>query len=77
MPLPAHDFERLFAPGSRHSLFGGNVATVRLRQESSLWFPSGRIVAGEPFSFGADDSGFVQRVPPGQYPLVLVPTVSD
>lgn len=71
MPLPAPDFERLFASGSRHPLSGGD-ATIRLRQESSLWFPSGRVVAGEPFSFDADDSGFVQRVPPGRYPLVLV-----
>jgi hypothetical protein len=76
MPLPAPDFERLFAPGARHTLSGGGVATVRLWQEFSLWLPSGRVIAGEPFSFGADDSGFVQRVPPGQYPLVLVLAVS-
>jgi hypothetical protein len=75
MPLPAPDFERLFAPGKRHELSNGSVATVRLRQDVSLWLPSGRVVAGEPFMFGApDDSGpdFVQRVAPGEYPLVLV-----
>jgi hypothetical protein len=77
MSLPAPDFERLFAPGSRHTLPGGDVVTVRLWQEFSLWLPSGRVVAGEPFSFGAYDSGFVQRVPPGRYPLVLVLAVSD
>jgi hypothetical protein len=72
MPLPAPDFDRLFASGARLTLPGGDVATIRLWQESSLWLPSGRVVAGEPFSFGAEDSGFVQRVPPGRYPLVLV-----
>lgn len=76
MPLPVPDFERLFAPGARLTLPGGDVATIRLWQESSLWLPSGQVVAGEPFSFGADDSGFVQRVPPGRYPLVLVLAVS-
>ncbi|MFD2415316.1 DUF4241 domain-containing protein [Amycolatopsis pigmentata] len=80
MPLCAPDFEQLFVPGTRHTLPGGDVATVRLRQGASLWLPSGRVVAGEPFMFGAMyDSGdaFVQRVPPGRYPLVLVLAVSD
>ncbi|MCO5967416.1 DUF4241 domain-containing protein [Actinoallomurus soli] len=72
MPLPAPDFERLFAPGTRHTLPGGDVATVRLRRDASLWLPSGRVVAGEPFMFDAMDGGFVQRVPPGRYPLELV-----
>ncbi|WP_190813492.1 DUF4241 domain-containing protein [Saccharopolyspora pogona] len=72
MPGPAPDFERLFAAGTRHTLSRGDVATVRLRQDTSLWLPSGRVVAGEPFGFDDSDGGFVQQVPPGQYPLVLV-----
>lgn len=79
MPLRAPDFEQLFVPGTRHTLPGGDVATVRLRRDASLWLPSGRVVAGEPFMFGAMyDSGhaFVQQVPPGRYPLVLVLAVA-
>lgn len=75
MPLPAPDFERIFVPGTRHALPGGGLATVRLRKDASLWLPSGRVVAGEPFMFGVMyDSGhaFAQRVLPGRYPLVLV-----
>lgn len=72
MPVPAPDFERLFAAGTCHTLSRGDVATVRLRQDTSLWLPSGRVVAGEPFGFDDSDDGFVQQVPPGQYPLVLV-----
>jgi hypothetical protein len=74
MPLPAPDFERLFAPGTRHALPGAGTVTIRLRTGTELSLPSGRVVAGEPFMFGAmeDSSGFVQRVPPGRYPLVLV-----
>jgi hypothetical protein len=75
VPLEAADFERLFAPGERHSLSRGDVAAVRLRQDASLWLPSGRVVAGEPYGLGVADApggGFVQRVAPGRYPLVLV-----
>jgi hypothetical protein len=75
MPVPTPNFERLFAPGTRHALSCGDVVTVRLRQDTSLWLPSGQVVAGEPFEFGAmndSEGGFVQRVPPGRYPLVLV-----
>jgi uncharacterized protein DUF4241 len=73
MPLPPSDFEQLFAPGARHTLFG-EVVTIRHRQDASLWLPSGQVVAGEPFGFGVTDGsgGFLQRVPPGRYPLVLV-----
>jgi hypothetical protein len=70
------DFERLFAPGARHVLSGGQVVMIRLRQDDSLWLPSGKVVAGEPAMFEAmADSSFVQRVPPGRYPLVLVTAV--
>lgn len=75
MPLSAPDFERLFVPGTRHTLPGGDGATVRLRRDASLWLPSGWVVAGEPFMFGAmsdPEDRFVQQVPPGRYPLVLV-----
>ena len=74
MPLPAPDFERLFATGTRHALPGGHTVTIRLRTGTELSLPSGRVVAGEPFMFGGmeDSAGFVQRVPPGRYPLVLV-----
>ncbi|UMP06867.1 DUF4241 domain-containing protein [Amycolatopsis sp. EV170708-02-1] len=73
VPLPAPDFERLFAPGTRHTLPHGDVATVRLLQDASLWLPSGRVVAGEPCGFDdADDGFFVQQVSPGEYPLLLV-----
>jgi hypothetical protein len=79
MPLTAPDFERVFAPGTRHTLPDGAIATVRLRQDTSLWLPSGRVIAGEPFTFVGQDSAdaFVQRVPPGQYPLVLVLAVFE
>jgi Protein of unknown function (DUF4241) len=74
MPLPAPDFERLFAPGTRHTIWGGQEVTIRLRTGASLWLPSGRVVAGEPFMYfaGDDSDGFVQRVPPGHYPVVLI-----
>jgi hypothetical protein len=74
MPLPAPDFERLFAPGTRHTLSGGGTVTIRLRTGTELSLPSGRVVAGEPFMFGGAEhsSGFVQRVSPGRYPLVLI-----
>lgn len=74
MPMPAPDFERLFVPGTRHELSGAGTVTIRLRTGTELSLPSGRVVAGEPFMFGAmeDSSGFVQRVPPGRYPLVLI-----
>lgn len=75
MPVSAPDFEWLFAPGTHHTLSRGDVATVRLRQDASLWLPSGRVVAGEPAMFlsmsGSEDR-FVQQVPPGRYPVVLV-----
>lgn len=79
MPLSTPDFERLFVPGTRHLRPGGDVVTVRLRRDAFLWLPTGRVVAGEPFMFGAmydSDDGFAQRVPPGRYPLVLVLAVS-
>ena len=73
MPLSAPDyFERLFAPGTPRMLSRSDVATVRLRQDTSLWLPSGRVVAGEPFWFDDSESAFVQQVPPGEYPLALV-----
>ncbi len=72
MALRAPDFELIFAPGTRHELPNGDVATVRLRQDTSLWLPSGRVVAGELFLLRQDDDPFAQQVPPGQYPLVLV-----
>jgi hypothetical protein len=72
MPLQALDFERFFAPGTRHELPDGDVVTVRLRQGASLWLPSGRVVAAEPLALDDAGSGFFQQVPPGQYPLVLV-----
>ncbi|MDN3352823.1 DUF4241 domain-containing protein [Actinomadura sp. DC4] len=74
MPMPAPDFERLFVPGTRHTLWGDTAVTIRLRTGTELSLPSGRVVAGEPFMFAGmeDSSGFVQRVPPGRYPLVLV-----
>jgi Protein of unknown function (DUF4241) len=72
MPLPAPDFERLLAPGTRHTIPGVGDFTVRLRTDAWLSLPSGRVVAGEPFMYGGEDSdGFVQRVPPGRYPVVL------
>jgi hypothetical protein len=70
--MPAPDFERIFAPGTRHTLRGGDALTIRLRTGVELCMPSGRVVAGEPFMYDPDDDGFVQRVPPGRYPLVLV-----
>ncbi|UOZ06952.1 DUF4241 domain-containing protein [Amycolatopsis sp. WQ 127309] len=72
MPIPTPGFDRIFAPGARHELSGGDIVTVRLRRQGSLWLPSGQVVAGEPFGFDAATRGFVQRVPPGQYPLELV-----
>lgn len=72
MALQAPDFELIFAPGARHELRWGDVATVRLRQGASLWLPSGRVVASELFMLREDDDPFIQQVPPGQYPLVLV-----
>jgi Protein of unknown function (DUF4241) len=74
VPLPAPDFERLLAPGTRHTLPGDHEVTIRLRTGASLWLPSGRVVAGEPFMYfaGDDSDGFVQRVPPGHYPVVLI-----
>ncbi len=75
MPLPAPNFERLFAPGTRHTLPGGRAATVRLRRDASLWLPSGQVVAGEPsmlLSMADSENWFVQQVPPGRYPLALI-----
>ncbi|HEY0541457.1 MAG TPA: DUF4241 domain-containing protein [Actinoallomurus sp.] len=74
MPLPAPDFERLFAPGARHTLSGGHAVTIRLRTGAELSLPSGRVAAGEPFMYGSlqDSGGFIQRVPPGRYPVVLI-----
>ncbi|GHF69144.1 hypothetical protein FHX82_003472 [Amycolatopsis bartoniae] len=72
MPLPVPDFNQVFAPGARHEGRGGDVATVRLRRETSLWLPSGRVVACEPFGFDPGDTGFTQQVPPGEYPVELV-----
>ncbi|MDI2027066.1 DUF4241 domain-containing protein [Saccharopolyspora sp. TS4A08] len=72
MPIPAPDFDQIFVDGSRHALSDGDGATVRLHQETSLWMPSGKVCAGEPFMFGsAEDGAFVQDVPPGTYPVVL------
>ncbi|MBQ0927826.1 DUF4241 domain-containing protein [Saccharopolyspora endophytica] len=72
MPIPAPDFDQIFTDGSRHSIPGLGDATVQLRQETSLWMPSGKVYAGEPFMFGSSDDGaFVQEVPPGTYPVVL------
>lgn len=62
-------------PETRHRLPNGDVATVRLRQNVSLWMPSGWVVAGEPATFDEmsdSEDRFVQQVPPGRYPLVLV-----
>ena len=72
MPLQALDFERIFASGARHELPRGDVVTVRLRQDTSLWLPSGRVVADELLVLDDGDGGFIQQAPPGQYPLVLV-----
>jgi hypothetical protein len=72
MPLQAPDFERFFAPGTRHELPDGDVVTVRLRQDTALWLPSGRVVAAELLALDDAGRGFFQQVPPGQYPLVLV-----
>lgn len=72
MPIPAPDFDQIFVDGSRHTLPDGDGATVQLLREASLWMPSGRVYAGEPFMFGsADDGAFVQAVAPGTYPVVL------
>ncbi|SFS72734.1 DUF4241 domain-containing protein [Saccharopolyspora flava] len=72
MPIPAPDFDQIFVDGSRHELSDGDGATVRLHRETSLWMPSGKVYAGEPFMFGsAEDGAFVQEVPPGTYPVVL------
>jgi hypothetical protein len=73
MPLSAPDFERLLVPGARYTSSYGMDFTIRLRSEASLSLPSGRVIAGEPFMYGASDytDGFVQRVPPGRYPVVL------
>jgi hypothetical protein len=73
MPLPAPDFERLLVPGARYTSSYDMNFTIRLRNDASLWLPSGRIVAGEPFMYGAADytDGFIQRVPPGRYPVEL------
>lgn len=79
MPMPAPDFEQLLADGTRHDL-DGDVVTVRLRRDVALSLPSGRVVAGEPMMFGIgdeDDRGFVQRVPPGRYPLALAVAVFE
>jgi hypothetical protein len=45
------------------------VVTVRIAAGADLLLPTGRLVAGEP---GARNDAFVQRVPPGTYPVELI-----
>ncbi|MGW4484053.1 DUF4241 domain-containing protein [Amycolatopsis sp. NPDC004368] len=47
-----------------------DVVTVRLWQEASLWLPTGRVVAVEPF-LPENRDAFAQTVAPGVYPVVL------
>jgi hypothetical protein len=44
-------------------------------RSSSLRLRSGRVVAGDPYLLDDRDDEFVQQVPPGRYPLVLVVAV--
>jgi len=72
------DFNHLFAANARHDFGGfraGCVVTVRVREGRDLLLPTGRLVACEPGAltgYDAGDYAFVQRVPPGTYPVELV-----
>jgi hypothetical protein len=62
----------VFAPDARHdfsSFRPGCVVTVRIAAGADLRLPTGRLVASEP---GAGHDAFVQRVPPGTYPVELI-----
>jgi hypothetical protein len=66
------DFNHVFAPDARHdfsSFRAGCVVTVRIAAGADLRLPAGRLVASEP---GAGHDAFVQRVPPGTYPVELI-----
>lgn len=71
------EFNRLFAVNTRHdfnSLRADCVATVRLCEGKDLLLPTGRLAAGESGAstgYDAGDYAFVQRVPPGAYPVEL------
>jgi hypothetical protein len=72
------DFDHLFAAHAEHDFSGfraGCVVTVRIAPGAELRLPTGRLVAGEPWtSFGGEAGkyAFVQQVPPGAYPVELI-----
>jgi hypothetical protein len=66
------DFNHVFAADARHDFSSFQedcVVTVRIAAGADLRLPTGRLIASQP---GAGDEAFVQRVPPGTYPVELI-----
>ncbi|MFD8635768.1 DUF4241 domain-containing protein [Streptomyces sp. NPDC059533] len=69
MPLTAPDLAGYFTPGATFSYEDGSGGTLAVTEGGSLWLPTGRVVACDPFVHigGGEPSAFTAQVEPGRY----------
>lgn len=72
MPLSAPDVLRLFSAGSFYDCGDGLTATVTELPETTLYLPSGRVTACDPFIGLGDEVGpFSDEAEPGTYTVTV------
>ncbi|MFE3287935.1 DUF4241 domain-containing protein, partial [Streptomyces sp. NPDC059233] len=69
MPLAAPDLAGFFTSGATFSYEDGSTGTLAVAEGGSLWLPTGRVVACDPFVYvgGGDPAAFTAQVEPGRY----------
>ncbi|MFF3622259.1 DUF4241 domain-containing protein [Streptomyces sp. NPDC002467] len=68
MALTAPDLAGYFTPGATFSYEDGSGGTLAVAEGGSLWLPTGRVVACDPFVYiGGDPSAFTAQVEPGRH----------